>query len=113
AVAYEDFIAEGDPAHSWPELDERDAAALCYTSGTTGHPKGALYSHRSTVLHALGVALPDVFDLGASVTCLPIVPMFHACAWGLPYAAAATGAGLVMPGPKMDAESLTELLEDE
>lgn len=113
AVAYEDFIGDGDAGFDWPDLDETDAATLCYTSGTTGHPKGALYSHRSTVLHAMGVALPDVFDLSASVTCLPIVPMFHACAWGLPYAAAATGSGLVMPGPKMDPESLTELLEDE
>lgn len=113
AVSYEAFIAEGDADFEWPELEERDAAALCYTSGTTGHPKGALYSHRSTVLHALGVALPDVFELSQSVTCLPIVPMFHACAWGLPYAAAATGAGLVMPGPKMDPESLTELLDGE
>lgn len=113
AVAYEDFIAEGDADHAWPELDEGAAAALCYTSGTTGHPKGALYSHRSTVLHALGVALPDVFNLGASVSCLPIVPMFHACAWGLPYAAAAAGSALVMPGPKMDPESLSELLRAE
>lgn len=112
-VVYEDFISSGDPDLAWPELDENDAAALCYTSGTTGRPKGALYSNRSTVLHALGVALPDVFDLSASVACMPIVPMFHACAWGLPYATAATGSGLVMPGPKMDPESLTELLEDE
>lgn len=113
AVAYEDFIAEGDPDHAWPELDENAAAALCYTSGTTGHPKGALYSHRSTVLHALGVALPDIFDLSASVGVLPIVPMFHACAWGLPYATAATGSALVMPGPKLDPESLSELLRAE
>lgn len=113
AVSYEDFIAEGDDGFTWPDLDENDGAALCYTSGTTGHPKGALYSHRSTVLHALSVALPDIFNLSASVTCLPIVPMFHACAWGLPYATAVTGSGLVMPGPKMDPESLTELLDGE
>ncbi|MDH3271710.1 MAG: long-chain fatty acid--CoA ligase [Gemmatimonadota bacterium] len=109
AVAYEEWI-DGAGDFTWPELDERDGAALCYTSGTTGHPKGVLYSHRSTVLHALGVALPDVFNLGASVSCLPIVPMFHACAWGLPYASAAAGTSLVMPGPKMDPESITELL---
>ncbi len=113
AVSYETFLAGGDTAFPWPELDERDAAALCYTSGTTGHPKGALYSHRSTVLHALGVSLPDIFGLARSVTCLPIVPQFHACAWGLPYAAAATGAALVMPGPKMDPSSITELLDGE
>jgi acyl-CoA synthetase (AMP-forming)/AMP-acid ligase II len=113
AVAYEDFIAERDGDLDWPALDENDATALCYTSGTTGHPKGVLYSHRSTVLHALGVALPDIFELSASVTCLPIVPMFHACAWGLPYATAATGAALVMPGPGLDPESLTQLLETE
>ena len=113
AVSYETFIAGGDADVAWPDLDEDAAAALCYTSGTTGHPKGALYSHRSTVLHALGVAMPDIFDLSRAVTCLPIVPQFHACAWGLPYAAAATGSALVMPGPKMDPESLTELLEEE
>ncbi|MDX1494512.1 MAG: long-chain fatty acid--CoA ligase [Longimicrobiales bacterium] len=113
AVAYDDFGAAGDADYAWPELDEHAAAALCYTSGTTGHPKGVLYSNRSTVLHALGVALPDIFNLSASVRCLPIVPLFHACAWGLPYATAATGAGLVMPGPGMDPSSLTQLLTEE
>ena len=112
AVSYEDFLAAaGD--FTWPVLPETEAAALCYTSGTTGHPKGVLYSHRSTVLHALGVSLPDVFDLARHTSVLPIVPMFHACAWGLPYGAAATGAKLVMPGPKMDPTSVTELLETE
>lgn len=113
AVAYEDFIGESAATFTWLDLDENAAAALCYTSGTTGHPKGALYTHRSTVLHAMGVAMPDVFNLGRSASVLPVVPMFHACAWGIPYAAAATGAKLVMPGPKMDAESLTELMEGE
>ena len=112
AVAYEDFIASGSD-FDWPALDEAEAAALCYTSGTTGHPKGVLYSHRSTVLHALGVSMPDVFNLSRSASVLPIVPMFHACAWGLPYAAAATGAKLVMPGPKMDPVSVSELLSSE
>ncbi|MEM7417828.1 MAG: long-chain-fatty-acid--CoA ligase [Gemmatimonadota bacterium] len=111
AVAYESFIADGAEDYEWPDLDEECAAALCYTSGTTGNPKGALYTHRSTVLHAFGVAMPDVFDLGRAVSVLPVVPMFHACAWGLPYAGAATGAKLVMPGPGMDPTSLTELLE--
>jgi acyl-CoA synthetase (AMP-forming)/AMP-acid ligase II len=113
AVAYEDFIAGGDPAHEWAAIDEHAAAALCYTSGTTGHPKGVLYSNRSSVLHAYGVSAPDVFNLGRAVTVLPIVPMFHACAWGIPYAAAAMGTRLVMPGAKMDPASITELLEDE
>jgi fatty-acyl-CoA synthase len=112
AVAYEDLLASGGD-FEWPLLDEREAAALCYTSGTTGHPKGVLYSHRSTVLHALTAAMPDVFDLGRAAVVLPIVPMFHACAWGLPYSAAAAGAKLVMPGPRMDAAGLTELLDGE
>jgi len=113
AVAYEDFIADQDGSFEWPELDENAAAALCYTSGTTGHPKGALYSNRSTVLHAYGISLPDVFGLSSSTVCLPIVPMFHACAWGIPYGAAATGTKLVMPGPRMDPEGISELLESE
>lgn len=113
AVAYEDFIGEHDDDLEWPLLDEGHAAALCYTSGTTGDPKGVLYSHRSTVLHALGVMAPDVFDLSREASVLPVVPMFHACAWGLPYAAAAAGSKLVMPGPRMDPEGLTELLEGE
>lgn len=112
AVAYEDFLAGSDD-FEWPILDETAAAALCYTSGTTGNPKGVLYSHRSTVLHALGVSTPDVFGMSRSVSVLPIVPMFHVCAWGLPYAAAATGAAMVMPGPKLDPESLSELLDSE
>jgi acyl-CoA synthetase (AMP-forming)/AMP-acid ligase II len=112
ALSYEQLLERGED-FSWPTVAETDAAALCYTSGTTGHPKGALYSHRSTVLHALAVSLPDVFDLHRGASVLPIVPMFHACAWGLPYAAAATGAKLVMPGPKMDPQSVTELLQAE
>lgn len=113
AVPYEEFIAGQDTGFEWPGLDEHAAAALCYTSGTTGSPKGALYSHRSQVLHAMGVSAPDVFDLKRAASVLPIVPMFHACAWGLPYAAAATGAKLVMPGPNMDPVSVTELLTSE
>ncbi len=90
AVSYEEFIGGHSSNYSWPTLDESAASALCYTSGTTGHPKGALYSHRSTVLHAMGVTMPDVFNLSRATTVLPIVPQFHACAWGLPYATAAT-----------------------
>jgi fatty-acyl-CoA synthase len=112
-VAYEDLLTEQAGAFEWPALDERDAASLCYTSGTTGHPKGALYSNRSTVLHAYGIIQPDVFDLGRDDTVLPIVPMFHANAWGLPYAAAAVGAEIVMPGPRLDPEGLTEQLTAE
>ena len=112
-VAYEDLLAEHDGAYEWPDLDERAAASLCYTSGTTGNPKGALYSNRSTVLHAYGIIQPDVFDLGRADAVLPIVPMFHANAWGLPYAAAAVGAKIVMPGPRLDPEGLTEQLVEE
>lgn len=110
AVAYETFIAEHDGEFAWPSLDENAACALCYTSGTTGNPKGVLYSHRSTVLHATAISHRDIFDLSASAVCLPIVPMFHACAWGIPYGAAATGTSLMMPGPRMDPEGVTELL---
>ena len=113
AVAYEDFIAEPDGDFSWPTLDETAAAALCYTSGTTGHPKGVLYSHRSTVLHSFGIGTHDALDLHAASVVLSIVPMFHACAWGIPYAAAAAGSKLVMPGPRMDPEGVSELLEQE
>ncbi|MEQ8329291.1 MAG: long-chain-fatty-acid--CoA ligase [Longimicrobiales bacterium] len=113
AVSYEALLAEYDGEWTWPALDEYDAASLCYTSGTTGDPKGVLYSHRSTVLHAWGVSLPDVFMLGTGETILPIVPQFHANAWGIPYAAALTGAKLVQPGPRLDPAGLTELLTAE
>jgi fatty-acyl-CoA synthase len=112
-VAYEELIAEHDGTYDWPSIDEREAASLCYTSGTTGHPKGALFSNRSTVLHAYGVIQPDVFGLGRADAVLPIVPMFHANAWGLPYAAAAVGSKVVFPGPRLDPEGLTEQLVGE
>jgi fatty-acyl-CoA synthase len=113
AVAYEDFISGHDHAYEWPTLDENAAAALCYTSGTTGHPKGALYSHRSTVLHAFGVAMPDAFNMSPSACVMPLVPLFHACSWGLAYAAPLGGAKMVFPGPRYDPEALTELMTDE
>jgi fatty-acyl-CoA synthase len=113
AVAYEDWIAAVDDDFEWRSFDENTAAALCYTSGTTGHPKGVLYSHRSNVLHGLTVNQPDVFGLTSKDCILAIVPMFHANAWALTYAAPAAGAKLVMPGAGMDGKSIYELLDNE
>ena len=113
-TSYEAFIAGQPDEFDWPALDERTASSLCYTSGTTGNPKGVLYSHRSTVLHAYAGCMVDAMNLSARDTVLSIVPMFHANAWGLPYNAAMTGAKLVFPGPRMgDAAVITELLNDE
>ncbi len=112
-VAYEDLLTEHDGDYAWPTLDEGTAAALCYTSGTTGNPKGVLYSHRSTVLHAYGIVQPDVFNLGRGTVVLAMVPLFHASAWGLPYASAAAGSKIVLPGPSLDPEGLTELFWQE
>ena len=112
-ACYEDLVdAHSDDFH-WPELDERTAAGLCYTSGTTGNPKGVLYSHRSTVLHAYGACLPDALNLSARDVVLPVVPMFHVNAWGLPYAAPLVGAKLVFPGAQLDGASLHGLFESE
>jgi fatty-acyl-CoA synthase len=110
---YETLTAAGDEDFEWPEFDERTAAALCYTSGTTGKPKGALYSHRSTVLHAFGISLPDAIPLSASDTVCPVVPLFHACGWGIAYTAPMNGAKLVLPGARLDGQSLYELFEAE
>jgi len=99
--------------YAWPEFDENTASSICYTSGTTGNPKGAVYSHRSTVLHAYASALPDSLGCSARDVILPVVPMFHVNAWGLPYAVPLVGAKLVMPGPHLDGKSLYELLEAE
>jgi fatty-acyl-CoA synthase len=112
-VSYEAWIGAGSDSYAWPQFDERSAAALCYTSGTTGNPKGALYSHRSTVLHAYAGALPDGLDLSARDSILPVVPMFHVNAWGIPYGAALTGAKLVFPGAALDGKSVYELIEAE
>jgi fatty-acyl-CoA synthase len=111
-LEYESLIEDAEPMQ-WPELEERHAAAMCYTSGTTGRPKGVLYSHRALVLHSIMAALPDAQGISGRDTVLPVVPMFHANAWGLPYIAAFAGAGLVLPGPKLDAESVLELLANE
>ncbi len=114
ALDYESFIAGQPREFSWPDLDENAASALCYTSGTTGNPKGVLYSHRSTVLHSYGAALPDTMAMSANDVILPIVPMFHVNAWSIPYGAAMVGAKLVMPGSKMgDGETLQRLIEEE
>jgi fatty-acyl-CoA synthase len=113
AVAYEDWLHAVDADFTWKSFDENTAAALCYTSGTTGHPKGVLYSHRSNVLHGMMVNQPDVFGLSSSDVVLAIVPMFHANAWGLTYAVPAAGAKLVLPGAGMDGASIYELLETE
>ncbi len=112
-VAYEDWLAQADADFAWVRCDENTAAALCYTSGTTGNPKGVLYSHRSNVLHGLMVNQPDVFGLTSSDVVLAIVPMFHANAWALTYAAPAAGASMVMPGAGMDGERIYELLDQE
>ena len=112
-VCYEDLVAEGSPDLEWPQFDENSASTLCYTSGTTGNPKGALYSHRSTVLHAFAGAMPDALCVSASDCILPVVPMFHVNAWGLPYVACMTGAKVVFPGAGLDGKSLYELFEAE
>jgi 3-(methylthio)propionyl---CoA ligase len=111
--SYEKLLAAESDAFEWPSFDESTAACLCYTSGTTGNPKGALYSHRSTMLHAYAAALPDALDLSARDVILPVVPMFHVNAWGLPYSCALAGAKMVFPGPHLDGRSLHELFERE
>jgi len=112
-VSYEDWIARQPTEYDWPTFDENAASSLCYTSGTTGKPKGTLYSHRSTVLHAYATCLADVMGLSARDAVLPVVPMFHVNAWGIPYGAALAGAKLVFAGPAMDGKSLYELIEAE
>jgi fatty-acyl-CoA synthase len=113
ALDYEAFLATGDSAYEFPEVAEGDEAALCYTSGTTGNPKGVLYSHRSMTLHTLAIGMVDSLGVGQRDTVLPVVPMFHANAWGLPFACVMTGAKLVFPGPKLDAASLVDLITRE
>ncbi len=112
-IDYEDLLATAEGDFDYPEIDEQAACGMCYTSGTTGRPKGVAYSHRGVVLHTLTVAAPDIFDLSMRDCILPIVPMFHANAWGMPVTAVMTGSKIVFPGPHMDPESVLELLVDE
>jgi fatty-acyl-CoA synthase len=112
-LCYEDLVAASSDAFTWPSFDENRASSLCYTSGTTGNPKGVLYSHRSTILHTFAIALPDALNCSAKDVILPVVPMFHVNAWGLPYAACMMGSKLVFPGPGLDGKSLYELFENE
>src|SRR5438094_5114793 len=112
-LSYEDLLSGRPTSYTWPQIDERDAAAMCYTSGTTGKPKGVVYSHRSSVLHSFGIAIGGGIGLQESDSILPIVPMFHANAWGLPYAATMLGAKQVFADRFLDPVSLTELLREE
>ena len=112
-ISYEAWIGGQKDSYTWPVFDENSASSMCYTSGTTGNPKAALYSHRSTILHAYAAAMPDVMCVSARDAILPVVPMFHVNAWGIPYSAAMTGAKLVFPGPALDGKSVYELIEAE
>lgn len=112
-LCYEDLLAGESELYDWPGFDENSASSLCYTSGTTGNPKGVLYSHRSTVLHTMTLMAVDTMACSAREVLLPCAPMFHVNCWGIPYAAAATGAKLVLPGPRLDPQSLFELMRDE
>ena len=112
-ICYEELVGAESVSYDWPEFDEWTASSLCYTSGTTGNPKGVLYSNRATVLHSMTVAMPNVLNLSDNECILPVVPMFHANAWGIPYAAVMTGTKLVMPGAQLDGEAVYEMLNDE
>ena len=112
-VCYEDLVATSSEHYAWPSFDENTASSLCYTSGTTGNPKGVLFSHRSTLLHAFAAALPDALGISASEAILPVVPMFHVNAWGLPYTTALVGCKVVFPGAALDGKSLYDLFEAE
>jgi 3-(methylthio)propionyl---CoA ligase len=110
---YETLLAEADEDYAWPEFDENTASALCYTSGTTGRPKGVLYSHRATMLHTYAVNSAEIFGIRSVDRVLPAASMYHACAWGLPYCATMVGAPLILPGRHLDGASLYRMLESE
>ena len=112
-LCYDELIDAASPDYDWPTFDESTASSLCYTSGTTGNPKGALYSHRSTLLHTFAISMPDALNCSARDVILPVVPMFHVNAWGLPYAVCMSGAKVVFPGPALDGRSVYELMECE
>lgn len=112
-ISYEDLIADQSDEYEWPDMNENLAASMCYTSGTTGNPKGVVYSHRSTVLHAIAACTPSALGMGSQNVVLPVVPMFHVNAWGIPYSAAMAGAKLVLPGPGLDGKSLQEMVTEE
>ena len=112
-LSYEALLEASSEVYEWPIFDEQSASSMCYTSGTTGNPKGVLYSHRSTLIHALAAGLPDTLNLSARDSVLPVVPMFHVNAWGIPYTAALVGCKLVFPGPAMDGQSVYDLIEGE
>ena len=112
ALFFDELVADNSADFEWPQFDEKTASSLCYTSGTTGNPKGILYTHRSSVLHAIALSMPDVSALSAKDVLLPVVPMFHVNAWGTPYAAALTGCSLILPGPNLDGDSLVKLIDD-
>jgi fatty-acyl-CoA synthase len=112
-LCYEDLLAQAAPDYVWPQFDENTASSICYTSGTTGNPKGVLYSHRSTLLHTYAGAMPDALNISARDVILPVVPMFHVNAWGLPYLGAAIGCKMVYPGAALDGKSVHDLLESE
>ena len=113
ALDYEQLVSDGDPGFQFPDLDENTAAAMCYTSGTTGRPKGVVYSHRSTVLHSLGAGHSDAMAIRQADRIMPVVPMFHANAWGIPYTSSLSGASLVFPGPRMTPADIAELIARE
>ena len=112
-MAYEEWIGEVDGDFAWTSFDENTAAGMCYTSGTTGNPKGVLYSHRSNVLHSMMASAPDAMGVASRDVVMPVVPMFHANCWGLAFTAPMPGATLVMPGAKLDGASIYELLDDD
>lgn len=112
AIFFDELIETGADDYEWPQFSEDTPCSLCYTSGTTGNPKGVLYYNRSTMVHTFAISMPDSLALSSNETILPVVPMFHANAWGIPYAAAMTGAKMVMPGPGLDGDNLLQLIDD-